>query len=160
MAEEVQNADVIVPWSMVFTTILNGAFGFAMVIAVLFVTVDIESALESPTGSLGYPYMDIFLTATNSHAGASVMISILITITICATVAFVATTSRLIWAFARDRGFPGWQYVKKVRHHYQNSLAYQARVCADTNLVGPTNQHRPPPCRGHRPRPLHPHRSH
>ena len=114
MAEEVQNADVIVPWSMVFTTVLNGAMGFAMVVAVLFVTPDIESALESTTGSLGYPYMDIFLTATQSQAGATVMIVIVLVICLLAIVAFVATTSRLIWAFARDRGFPGWRHVSKV----------------------------------------------
>ena len=127
MAEEVQNAEVVVPWSMVFTTVLNGALGFAMVVAVLFVTIDIESALESTTGSLGFPYMDIFLSATGSHAGASVMISILIIITISATVAFVATTSRLIWAFSRDRGFPGWRHVSKVSFPNERPRLYSDR---------------------------------
>ena len=60
MAEEVQNADVVVPWAMVSTTVLNGALGFGTVVAVLFVTTDVESALTSTTGALGYPYMDIF----------------------------------------------------------------------------------------------------
>ena len=114
MAEEVQNADVVVPWSMVSTTILNGALGFAMVVAVLFVTPDIESALESRTGSLGYPFMDIFLTATRSLGGATTMIAIVIVVCAFANVAFVATASRLIWSFARDRGFPGWRHVSKV----------------------------------------------
>lgn len=114
MAEEVQNADVVVPWAMISTTVLNGALGFGTVVAVLFVTTDVESALESTTGALGYPYMDIFLTATGSHAGASVMIAVILIICAFATVAFVATTSRLIWSFARDRGFPGWRHVSKV----------------------------------------------
>ena len=114
MAEEVQNADVVVPWAMVSTTVINGALGFGTVVAVLFVTTDVESALTSTTGALGYPYMDIFLTATRSHAGASIMIAIIIIICAFSTVAFVATTSRLIWSFARDRGFPGWRHVSKV----------------------------------------------
>lgn len=121
MAEEVQNADVVVPWSMVSTTILNGALGFAMVIVVLFVTPDIEPALESQTGSLGYPFMDIFLTATGSLGGATVMIAVVLVICAFATVAFVATTSRLIWSFARDRGFPGWRHVSKVGIRIQYS---------------------------------------
>ena len=113
MAEEVRNADVVVPWSMVGTTLLNGALGFAIIIAVLFVTLDIESALESPTGQLGMPFMDIFMTNT-SRNGATGMIILITIIVGIGTIAFVATTSRLIWAFARDRAFPGWKHVSKV----------------------------------------------
>ena len=113
MAEEVRNADVVVPWSMVGTTLLNGTLGFAMIIAVLFVTLDIDSALESPTGSMGLPFMDIFLTNT-SRGGATGMIIIIILIVGGGIIAFVATTSRLIWAFARDQAFPGWRHVSKV----------------------------------------------
>ena len=114
MAEEVTNADVTVPWSMVVTTLLNGAFGFGIVIAVLFVTVDIESVLASPTGSLGFPYMQIFYNSTGSKGGATAMIAILLIMTVCGTIASLATASRLIWAFARDRGLPFWRHVSKV----------------------------------------------
>ena len=115
MAEEIQNAEVVVPWSMLFTTLLNGSLGFAIVIAVLFVTTDISAALASPTGLLGYPFMQIFYDATGSKAGSSVLITLLIIIDEASTVAFMATASRLIWAFARDRGLPGWRTVSKVR---------------------------------------------
>lgn len=114
MAEEIRNAEYVVPWSMLTTTLLNGALGFAMVIAVLFVTVDIQSALMSPTGVLGYPFMQIFYDATGSQGGASAMIAIIIIMDAMGTIAFVATASRLVWAFARDRGLPGWRYVSKA----------------------------------------------
>ena len=114
MAEEIKNAEVIVPWAMVLSTMLNGAIGWAVVIAVLFVTVDIDAALDSPTGSLGYPFMQIFYDACGSKAGASVLIAILIFMSLAATIAIMATASRLIWAFARDRGLPGWSTVRKV----------------------------------------------
>ena len=114
MAEEIKNADVVVPWSMLITTVLNGALGFAIVVAVLFVTTDITAALESPTGVLGYPFMQIFYDATGSKAGASVLIAILIVMDVASTIAFLATVSRLVWAFARDRGLPGWRSVSKV----------------------------------------------
>ena len=114
MAEEVKNAEVVVPWSMLTTTVINGALGFAIVIAVLFVTTDITAALESPTGALGYPVMQIFNDAMGSKAGASVLIVILTIMCIAATIAFAATVSRLVWAFARDRALPGWRSVSKV----------------------------------------------
>ena len=114
MAEEIKNAEVVVPWSMLTTTILNGALGFGIVIAVLFVTTDITSALSSPTGALGYPFMQIFYDATGSKAGASVMIAIVILMDAAGTIAFLATASRLVWAFARDRGLPGWRSVSRV----------------------------------------------
>lgn len=115
MAEEIENAEVVVPWSMLVATVLNGAFGFAIVIAVLFVTTDITAALASPTGLLGYPFMQIFYDATGSKAGASVLIAILVIMDAAGTVVVMATASRLVWAFARDRGLPGWQSVSKVR---------------------------------------------
>lgn len=114
MAEEVKNADVTVPWSMLVTTLLNGAFGFGIVVAVLYVTIDIQSVLMSPTGQLGYPYMQIFYDATGSKGGATAMICILIVMTVCGTIAALATASRLIWAFARDRGIPFWRQVSRV----------------------------------------------
>lgn len=114
MAEETKNAEVVVPWSMLTTTVLNGALGFAIVIAVIFVTTDITAVLASPTGVLGYPFMQIFYDATGSKAGASVLITIIIIMNAAGTIAFLATASRLVWAFARDRGLPGWRSVSKV----------------------------------------------
>lgn len=114
MAEEIKNAEVVVPWSMLTTTVLNGALGFGIVIAVLFVTTDITAALSSPTGLLGYPFMQIFYDATGSKAGASVMIAIIIIMDAAGTIAFLATASRLVWAFARDGGLPGSHFVSQV----------------------------------------------
>ena len=114
MAEEIRNADVVVPWCMVGTTILNGAVGLGMVIAILFVTTDIDSSLMSPSGALGYPYMNIFYKAVGSKGGASALIAILIFMTEAGAVAALATGSRLLWAFARDQGLPFWRHISKV----------------------------------------------
>ena len=114
MAEEIANAEVVVPWSMVSATLLNGALGFGMVIAVLFVTPDITTALASPPGLLGYPFMQIFYDALGSKAGANFLIAILVIMDAAGTIALMATSSRLVWAFARDRALPGWRTVSKV----------------------------------------------
>lgn len=131
MAEEIHNAEFVVPWSMLTTTLLNGALGFAIVIAVLFVTTDISAALASPTGVLGYPFMQIFYDATGSKAGSSVLIAVMIIMDIAATIAFIATASRLVWAFARDRGLPGWRTVSKV----QSKTAIPLLAVVITSLV-------------------------
>ena len=115
MSEEIRNAEVVVPWAMLMTTLLNGVLGFGIVLAVLFVSTDITAALSSPTGLLGYPFMQIFYDATGSIPGASTMVAIVIIMDICGTIAFLATASRLVWALARDRGLPGWSFVSKVR---------------------------------------------
>jgi len=114
MAEEIRSANVVIPWCMVSTTLLNGIMGFAMLIVVLFVAVDIETVLQSPTGQLGFPFMQIFYDATGSLSGASAMICIIIIMDIAAAIAFLATSSRIVWAFGRDRGLPFWRTMSKV----------------------------------------------
>ena len=114
MAEEIRRANVVIPWCMVTTTLLNGILGFAILIVVLFVTVDIDGVLASPTGLLGFPFMQVFYDATGSLAGASVMICIIIIMDICAAIAFLATSSRIVFAFGRDRGLPFWRTMSTV----------------------------------------------
>ncbi len=111
LAEEVRNASINVPRSMFFTLFLNGALGFAAFVALLFSIGDIDSALHSPTG---YPFIEIFYGATKSRAGTTVMTSVIIVLIICATFGYVASSSRQLWAFARDRGVPYSGTLAKV----------------------------------------------
>ena len=114
MSEEIQNASKIVPRAMISSMLLNGVLGFGMLIAVLFCLGDITAALESPTG---YPFMEIFLQATgNSVSGSTVMIAIVTIMGTLSIPGFLATSSRAIWAFSRDRGLPFWQPLSKVSH--------------------------------------------
>jgi amino acid transporter len=111
MAEEVVNASTIVPWSMICTILLNGTLGLAMVIAFCFCLGDLETALTSPTG---YDFIEVFYNATNSTGGTSAMTAPLITLVICATFGFLASSSRQTWAFARDQGLPFSNFLSHV----------------------------------------------
>ncbi|KAH8703268.1 putative amino acid permease [Talaromyces proteolyticus] len=111
MAEETQNAPKVVPISIMFSVVVNGVLGFAMLIASLFCIGNLQEAIESPTG---YPFMAIFLQGTNSVAGATTMASVVSVMAICATTGMLATASRMFWAFARDRGIPGWRLWSQV----------------------------------------------
>lgn len=72
MAEEIENASIIIPRSMVASVLVNGTLGFAMLIALLFGLGDIDKVLDTSTG---YPFIAIFAQATNSNAGATAMVS-------------------------------------------------------------------------------------
>ncbi|KUL82168.1 hypothetical protein ZTR_09559 [Talaromyces verruculosus] len=111
LAEETRNAPKIVPISLMFSVALNGVLGFAMLVASLFCLGDLELDLESPTG---YPFMAIFLQGTGSVAGATTMAAIVVVMALCATTGMLATSSRMFWAFARDRGVPGWRLWSQI----------------------------------------------
>jgi hypothetical protein len=51
--------------------------------------------------------IQVFYNATQSVAGTSVMVTIIIIILLSACVGQVATSSRQIWSFARDKGKSG-----------------------------------------------------
>ena len=111
MSEEIQNATTVVPQAIVFSILLNGALGFGIAIALLFCLGDIDAALTSPTT---YPFMEIFQQAVQSTQGAAVMVALIITLALCATVGIVASSSRQLWAFSRDRGVPFWRRLQRV----------------------------------------------
>ncbi|KAM0668479.1 hypothetical protein ACQRIU_002041 [Beauveria bassiana] len=111
MCEEVQNPSVAVPRSIMGSIFINGLMGLAMVISMLFAATNIDEALQSTSG---YPFIEIFFQATNSRGGTAVMASLIIFMTISAVVGVIATTSRMFWAFARDRALPFWRTLSKV----------------------------------------------
>ena len=111
MSEEILNASTAVPTSIMLSVLINGSLGFGMLLAMLFCLGDIDKALDSATG---YPFMDIFLQATDSVAGTAVMGSIITTMGITTSVGMLASASRQFWSFARDRGIPGWRLWSQV----------------------------------------------
>lgn len=82
-----------------------------MILTLLFRMGDVEQAVaENPA----FPFMAIFNHAVQSKTGAAVMVSIVMVLTVSANVGFSASCSRLCWAFARDRGLPGWSFLSRV----------------------------------------------
>ncbi|KAI1370332.1 putative GABA permease [Hypoxylon crocopeplum] len=112
MSEEIRNAAIVVPRSLMTGLVVNGILGFAMLIATLYSIGDIDAALaENPQ----YPFMAIFRRAVGgSTTGAAVMAAIVIFMSFSATTGCLASTSRIYWAFARDRGLPGWKVLRKI----------------------------------------------
>lgn len=115
MAEEIKNAAVVIPQAILFSVGLNGALGLSMLIAILFCLGDPSlvptTVLQTP---LGFPFIQVFLDATRSVPGTAIMASIVLVLGISSTVGLLASSSRMFWSFARDRGLPFWQKIGEV----------------------------------------------
>ena len=112
MSEEIKNASANVARSMVLSVILNGAFAFALLLAVLFCAGDISAdATQSPSQ---YPFIQILGRAVGSDTGATIMTAIVILLEFCSAIGGLAAASRMTWSFARDDGLPGSKWLGQV----------------------------------------------
>ncbi|KAI0475480.1 amino acid transporter [Xylariaceae sp. FL0804] len=125
LSEEVRAANVVVPQSLVYTIVLNGALAFAMVVAVLFCRIDVDEVLEA-SETVYYPFLKIFQIALKSTTGACLMAGIILVVLIFSSISAYASASRLIWSFARDKGLPLDKYLVRLN---KKSLPVYAIVC-------------------------------
>ena len=111
MSEEIKRPTINVPRAMCASVMINGALGFAMTIIQLFFLGDANAVLGT---NLAFPFMAFFQQAVGPNAGAVAMVCIVFVLVMCCNVSCIATASRLTWAFARDRGLPGWSFWSRV----------------------------------------------
>ncbi|KAI7268896.1 amino acid transporter [Hortaea werneckii] len=113
LAEEMRNASsVVVPRMMITTMNLNAILGLAMIIMFCFCITDLQSQIWFSTSA--FPYVDVFLAATNSKGGTIALVSIIAALDVCANLSVVAAGSRQTWAFARDNGLPFSSTLRKI----------------------------------------------
>jgi choline transport protein len=110
MAEECSNAGSVVPRAMVGAYSIMGTGSFITLCVYCACFVD-YSVLEAP-----YPFLQVFVTSTGSVNGAVALASIMIICIFLSVLNFMAATSRQIFAFARDDGFPFRHWIAKVNH--------------------------------------------
>ncbi|PQE26536.1 Amino acid polyamine transporter I protein [Rutstroemia sp. NJR-2017a BBW] len=117
MSEEVENASVTVPRAIMLGVFVNGTLGFGMLLATLFCLGNVDDVLLAP---YLYPFIEIFVTSTGSISGSTAMASLIVLLSFCTTIGLMASSSRMTWSFARDRGLPGWEALSKVCLIYLN----------------------------------------
>ena len=117
MSEELLNASKSLPRAMIATAVIKGSMGFVMLVTFCMKVGNVEDILATPTGQ---PFIQVFYNVTMSRAGASAMTSIMIVMATFGCVSNVATSSRQVWAFARDGGLPfgGWMAEVSVARVY------------------------------------------
>lgn len=108
VAEEVEDASINVPRAMWWSYVLNAALGVIMLIVMLFCIGPLEDVLKAQS-----PYLVLFLN-TGSDSMAFVLLVVLFILIALGNITALATTSREIWAFSRDKGFPFSRWISRV----------------------------------------------
>jgi choline transport protein len=111
MSDEVKDAPLRIPRSMIYTVVINAVFCWAFTIVILYTIGDYNTVLNSPTG---LPIIQLVYQATKSRAATNTLVSFILIIYTVGNFSIIASVSRLIWAFARDKGLPYSDYFAYV----------------------------------------------
>ncbi len=117
MSEEIRDASIVLPRATMWSIVVNGAFGWVMIITFAFTAGNPLYIVDSKTG---YPFIQGFYNATGSKIGTSVMVAIIIINTTSSVISTLATVSRQLWSFGRDRGLPCSSFLAHVRLPFHN----------------------------------------
>jgi choline transport protein len=71
-AEEIENANIVIPRAMILTVFINGFTGFGMLIAFCFCMGPLEEVLSS---RFPYPFIIILGKITNSMVATTILVS-------------------------------------------------------------------------------------
>ncbi|KUI62400.1 hypothetical protein VP1G_09529 [Cytospora mali] len=112
ISEEVRDASLTVPRAMWWSYVLNSAMAFVMVITMLYTIGPLGSILDADL-----PYLNLF-SNTGSTGTALFLAIALIVLIFSGNITALATTSREVWAFARDRGFPFSAWISHMDSKY------------------------------------------
>ncbi|KAJ5475742.1 Amino acid/polyamine transporter I [Penicillium sp. IBT 31633x] len=110
MIEEIPNADIEGPKIMVTCVGIGVATGSIFLMVLLFVAGDMDNVATSAAG----PLLQILIDATKSNAGAICLLMLPLVCLVFAIVSVMTTSSRMIFAFARDGGLPASRFFAKV----------------------------------------------
>ena len=118
MSEELKDASRVLPSAMMWASFCNAALGLIMLVTFCFCLgpdwQDNVLGLTEDTQT-GVPIIQVLYQSTNSIPGTVVMTTVLIVLSMVGTITCIASSSRQVWAFARDKGFPFSSYIEYVR---------------------------------------------
>ena len=132
-AEEVEDAGRTLPKSIMWSVYLNGAMGFIMAVTMCFCLGDLSEIVDTSTG---YPFIQVFYNATKSYVATNIMVTIMLVALTACCISLVATSSRQLWSFARDKGIPfsDWfAYVGLVRIYIRFKLKFKLGLPYDAH---------------------------
>ncbi|KAH7001021.1 amino acid/polyamine transporter I [Ilyonectria destructans] len=107
MAEEMKNASRDLPRTILATVGVSGIVTFPWVIAVAFCITDIQGVLSGPVGLIS-PMAQLYYNVSGGSRAVTIgMTCFLPVLGFCGTgSSIMSSTSRVVWAFARDGGLP------------------------------------------------------
>jgi amino acid transporter len=87
---------------MIMCVLMGLGTGLAFQICLLFIIRDVDAVVTASTG----PLIEIYLQATSSKAGTVCLVLFPMVCIVFGCVGIMATSTRMVYAFARDRGLP------------------------------------------------------
>lgn len=102
---------MVLPRAIMWSVAPNAILGLLVIVTLAFTSGDVQRIMQTPTGE---PFIQIFYDVTQSKAAATVMASIVVILLCSCCFSEVATSSRQLWSFARDRGFPASSWLSHV----------------------------------------------
>ncbi|PTU17604.1 hypothetical protein P175DRAFT_0512316 [Aspergillus ochraceoroseus IBT 24754] len=110
MIEEIPNPSIVGPRIMIGCVVIGISTGFIFLVVLLFVAGDIDLVISSTAT----PLLQIFKNATNSNAGSICLLMFPLVCILFATITIMTTSSRMIYAFARDGGLPASPFFSTI----------------------------------------------
>ncbi|EIE25066.1 putative GABA-specific permease [Coccomyxa subellipsoidea C-169] len=137
-AEETKSADRIVPWGIVNTTALNGTFGLAYIVAILFCIQEPDELLQGNAGGnvVAQVFWDIFEKRFGYGQGALIIMALPLVAMLNATVMSMAANTRMLWSFSRDGGVPLYRVWAAVNKYTGTPLNATWAMSALAFLIG------------------------
>ncbi|KAJ5766609.1 uncharacterized protein N7511_004225 [Penicillium nucicola] len=110
MIEEIPNPSIEGPKIMIACVGIGTVTGTIFLVVLLFVAGDIQQVINSAAT----PLLQILKNATSSNAGAICLLIFPLVCVLFAATAIMTTSSRMIYAFARDGGLPASPFFSRV----------------------------------------------
>lgn len=137
IAEETLSARTAVPRAMLHSVIWSVIFGFIMAVSFVVAVPDLAAAAKEGPGS----WFTLFNHLPMPHILRDfLVVSLVITNYLCALAA-VTSTSRMVYAFARDHGLPFSNALKSVNRAYRtpvHAIWFTALLSFGVTLYSPT----------------------
>ncbi|OJJ32949.1 hypothetical protein ASPWEDRAFT_598544 [Aspergillus wentii DTO 134E9] len=133
LAEEVPQPERNIPIAIMATVAIGFTTSWFYCLAMFFSLKDLNSLLNTSTG---VPILELYYQALQNKAGAIVLETLLLVTGMGCLIACHTWQSRLVWAFARDRGVPGHQWVSQVNHTLDVPLVSHVVSSVIVGLLG------------------------
>ncbi|CAJ2502377.1 Uu.00g097710.m01.CDS01 [Anthostomella pinea] len=111
MTEEMPRPSVDAPRAILYAVCVGGVTGIVFILVILFCITDTETVLGTATKM---PIAELILQSTGSRAGATILTLMLAVCFINGTNGCVTSSSRLLYAMARDKGIVYHNYFAHI----------------------------------------------
>ncbi|KAI0684330.1 amino acid transporter [Earliella scabrosa] len=132
MTEETHNAAMAGSIGIVMAIGVSAVLGWFLILGMLFSIQDLDRTINSPTGQ---PVAQIFLDTVGDRGAVVLMVIVIGAMFFCGTFS-VTSNSRMMYAFARDGGYPGHRFFHKVDAKRKSPVRTVWLACTLSFILG------------------------